>query len=895
MKIRTTCPYCGVGCGVLARATDGIAEISGDPEHPANRGALCSKGSALGDTVGLQGRLLRPQVRRAHVEWNFALDAVAQGFSHFIEQHGPDSVAFYLSGQLLTEDYYVANKLMKGFIGSANIDTNSRLCMSSAVAAHKRAFGEDLVPTSYEDLELADLVVLVGSNTAWCHPVLYQRIVRAKEQRPSMRIVVIDPRRTPTCDVADLHLPLRAGTDVTLFNGLLSWLAQHRIVDHAFVEAHTLGAARALLVADNTAGDVGSVARLCGLDIKALQEFYEWFASTERVVTMFSQGVNQSSCGTDKANSIINAHLLTGRIGRAGAGPFSITGQPNAMGGREVGGLADTLAAHMELDSARHRRAVQDFWAAPRIAERPGLKAVELFEAMHRGQIKAVWIMGTNPLVSLPNADRAREALRRCELVVVSDCVAQTDTGALAHILLPAEAWGEKDGTVTNSDRHISRQRRFLPVPAMVRPDWWMVCQVARRLGFRDGFQYSSAAEIFDEHARLSSLGNDAERAFHLGGLVGLAEQEYADLAPTQWPFRTPNCRFTPRLFADGRFYHADGRARLVATRPRPPQFALDQEYPLVLNTGRIRDQWHTMTRSGRSPRLASHLVEPFVDMHAADALCFGVGAGTLVRVVTRWGSMVVRLRTSGEIARGSIFVPIHWSGPNASDARVGRCVGPGVDPVSGEPEFKTTPARVEPFVVNWYGFALTRSALSVATLSWWACAEGGQFRRYEIAGRSVPQNWSAWARSLVRAESSADWIDYEDVHRGTYRAASLRDDRLEACLFVGPRPLLLSRSWLASLFDKSRLSANERASVLMSRPQDPCLDTGVTVCACFGVGRNSIEGAIADGCHDLSSIGKRLKAGTNCGSCVPELRELIAGARRRHSADHLARGSKSC
>jgi assimilatory nitrate reductase catalytic subunit len=332
-------------------------------------------------------------------------------------------------------------------------------------------------------------------------------------------------------------------------------------------------------------------------------------------------------------------------------------------------------------------------------------------------------------------------------------------------------------------------------------------------------------------------------------------------------------------LFADGRFYHADGRARFVATRPRPPKFALDQEYPLVLNTGRIRDQWHTMTRSGRSPRLASHLAEPFVDMHAADALHFGARDGTLVRVVTRWGRMVARLRTSGEIARGSIFVPIHWSGSNASDARVGALVGPGVDPVSGEPEFKNTPARVEPFVVNWYGFALTRDSLSLSALSWWACAEGGQFRRYEIAGRSVPHNWPLWARSLVRAESPADWIDYEDANAGTYRAACLRDDRLEACLFVGPQPQLLSRSWLASLFDKPRLAASERARVLVSRPEDPCLDSGVTVCACFGVGRNAIEAEIAKGCNDLSSLGHRLKAGTNCGSCLPELRRLVANA----------------
>ena len=879
MTVRTTCPYCGVGCGLLAQVADGVTQISGDPGHPANYGALCSKGSALGDTVGSEGRLLSPRVRGVDVAWDVALDAVAQGFRRSIEQHGADSVAFYVSGQLLTEDYYVANKLMKGFIGSANIDTNSRLCMSSAVAAHKRAFGEDLVPTTYEDLELADLIVLVGSNTAWCHPILHQRILKAKELRPSLRIVVIDPRRTPTCDMADVHLPLRAGTDVTLFNGLLSWLARHQLMDRAFVDAHTRGAAQALLVAENTAGDVGAVARACGLNPKALQEFYEWFASTLRVVTLFSQGVNQSSCGTDKANSIINAHLLTGRIGREGAGPFSITGQPNAMGGREVGGLANTLAAHMELENADHRRLVQQFWGAPRIAERPGLKAVELFEAMHRGQIKAVWIIATNPIVSLPNADRAREALRRCELVVVSDCAANTDTTALAHILLPAAAWGEKDGTVTNSDRHISRQRRFLNVPGMARPDWQIICQVAQRMGFAEAFNYSSVAEIFDEHARLSAAENGAARAFNIGGLVGLGERGYADMAPIRWPIATRDGSNAPRLFADGRFYHPDGRARLIPTRPRAPRFALDQEYPLVLNTGRVRDQWHTMTRSGRSPRLATHIAEPFVDMHAADAVRFGARDGTLVRVVTRWGRMVARLRTSGEIARGSIFVPIHWNGSNASDARVGALVGPAVDPVSGEPEFKNTPARVEPFVVNWYGFALTRGSMALADLSWWTCAEGGRFRRYEIAGRSVPHSWGTWARSLLRAESPSDWIDYEDANAGTYRAAYLRDDRLEACLFVGPQPLVLPRSWLASLFDKPRLSTSERARVLSSRSQDRSLDTGATVCACFSVGRNAIEAAIAAGCRDLPSLGRRLRAGTNCGSCVPELRGLIAHA----------------
>ncbi len=864
---------------MLASCVEGTTEISGDPDHPANRGALCSKGAALGETVGLAGRLLRPAVRGREVDWPTALDTVAAGFRSATERHGPDSVAFYVSGQLLTEDYYVANKLMKGFIGSANIDTNSRLCMSSAVAAHKRAFGEDLVPITYEDLEIADLIVLVGSNAAWCHPVLYQRIVKAKRERPHLKLVVIDPRRTPTCDIADLHVPLRTGTDVMLFNGLLCWLTQRGLIDRDFVEQHTHGAVQTLIVAENTAGDVDAVARACGVRREILVEFYEWFGTTERVISAFSQGVNQSSSGTDKANSIINAHLLTGRIGRPGMGPFSVTGQPNAMGGREVGGLANTLAAHMDLENAQHRRIVQDFWHAPTMAQRPGLKAVELFEAVHRGQIKALWIVATNPVVSLPNANRAREALQRCEFVAVSDCIAHTDTTALAHVLLPAAAWGEKDGTVTNSDRHISRQRSFMDVPGEARPDWWMICQVARRLGFGKQFAFASVAEIFDEHARLSAAGNEGTRAFDIGGLAGLGERGYAELTPIPWPVRSAGSPGTRRLFGDSRFYHVDRRARLVPTRPRAPLHALDHEYPLLLNTGRIRDQWHTMTRTGRAPRLSSHLPEPFVDMHPADALCFGLGEGGLVRVETRWGHLVARLRCSGEIGRGSIFVPIHWNGTMASDARVGALVSPAVDPVSGQPELKGTPARVEPFVVSWYGFALSREQLKTQDLTWWVSATGMQCLRYEIAGRRAPGNWPAWARRLLAAESAEDWIDYTDAAAGTYRAAFLRDEQLQTCLFISRRPDLPSRTWLASLFQKPRLNLAERVHLLAGRPADPAADGGALVCACFSVGRNAIEAAIRQGCADARAIGKQLKAGTNCGSCVPELNRLLAAS----------------
>lgn len=894
--MRTTCPYCGVGCGILSRGTEEAVEIEADPHHPSNFGRLCSKGAALGETLSLDGRLLHPRLRGERVSWDRALEEVARGFARIAHEHGPDAVALYVSGQLLTEDYYVANKLMKGFIGGANIDTNSRLCMASAVAGHRRAFGADLVPGCYEDFELADLVVLVGSNTAWCHPVLFQRIAAAKERRPRMRLVVIDPRRTPTCDLADLHLPVRPGTDVWLFNGLLAYLDRHGCADTEFLAAHTAGAAEALRAAGSPAGpgtsaadDLGALARTCGIDAARLAHFFRLFAETRRVVTAFSQGVNQSSAGTDKVSSIINCHLLTGRIGRPGMGPFSLTGQPNAMGGREVGGMANMLAAHMELDDESHRGIVQRFWKSPHIPRRPGLKAVELFDAIRDGRVKAVWIMATNPLVSLPDADRAREALARCELVVVSDCVADTDTTRLAHVLLPALAWGEKDGTVTSSERRISRQRAFLAPPGEARPDWWIVCEVAKRMGFADHFDFASPHEIFDEHARLSCAENEGSRLFDIGALAGLAREQYDALEPIQWPVPrgVRPAAGTARLFADRRFMHADGRARLVPTPPRSPAHALDETFPVVLNTGRIRDQWHTMTRTGRSARLVEHLPEPFVDLHPQDALLSGVREGELARISTRWGSMVGRARTSGEIARGQVFAPIHWSAVHASEARAGALVSPAVDPVSGEPEFKHTPARVEPFVVDWFALVVSRRPLEPSP-TWWVMVRGEHAVRYELAGRGVPSDWRGWARRALgleresrgaSASESEDYLDYCDEAAGLYRAALVAAERLEACVYISRRPQLPGRAWLSSLFAKSLLDDSDRAALLAGRPLGKAADAGPLVCSCFRVGRATLTEAIrAHGLSTAKEVGERLKAGTNCGSCVPEIRALIAG-----------------
>jgi assimilatory nitrate reductase catalytic subunit len=871
--VATTCPYCGVGCGVLVSRAGGAWQVRGDPDHPANYGRLCSKGAALADTLGTDGRLLRPLVHGVETDWDHALDAVASGLRGVIERHGPDAVALYVSGQLLTEDYYVANKLAKGVLGTANIDTNSRLCMASAVAAYKRAFGTDTVPCGYEDLEQADLVVLVGSNLAWCHPVLYQRLRRAKQERPALKVVVIDPRRTPTCEIADLHLPLAPAADAWLFVGLLSYLRREDALDWAFLEAHVEGFAAAFAAARDAGRDLPEVARRCGLDPGVVGTFFRWFARTERVVTLWSQGINQSSSGTDKGNAIINCHLATGRIGRPGMGPFSITGQPNAMGGREVGGLANTLAAHMDFTPEAVAR-VGRFWDVPVLPAAPGLKAVDLFRAIGEGRVKAVWIVATNPLVSLPGLEEVRAALRRCELVIVSDSQRHTDTTRFAHILLPAATWGEKSGTVTNSERRISRQRAFLDPPGEARPDWWVLTQVARRLGHGAAFPYESPAEIFREHARLSAFENGGSRAFDLGGLADFDDAAYEDLTPVQWP--QPAGRHAPcRPFADGRFYRPGGKALMVAVEPRGPGHATDGDFPLALNTGRARDQWHTMTRTARAPRLNAHMPEPVVQLHPDDGRRLGIGNGQLAVVTSRWGEAVGRVDLDASQRPGSVFLPIHWSETFGRRLCVGSVVSPLTDPVSGEPEFKHTPVRVGPLEAGWQGFVLSRHRLDPDGGRYWIEVAGGSCWRYELAGDAVPGSWRDSARSLL---GDGEWLELEDRGAGRYRGALIRDGRLEGCLFVAPTHQLPPRNWLAELFGHEQLDAADRASLLAGRPSGGRKDCGATVCSCFGVGRNTLVETIrAQGLSTVEAIGVALQAGTNCGSCLPELRGLLA------------------
>jgi assimilatory nitrate reductase catalytic subunit len=622
----------------LPNGSGGVT-ISGDPAHPANFGRLCSKGSALAETLSLDQRLLHPMMRQAdgslvRIDWDMALDRVANGLRTIIDRDGPSAIAFYLSGQLLTEDYYIANKLMKGFLGSSNVDTNSRLCMASSVAGHRRAFGADTVPGIYRDLDAADLIVLVGSNAAWCHPVLHQRMMAARSERGA-KLITIDPRRTATADDADLFLPIAPGMDTSLFCGLLAHLADSATLDHAYIDRHTAGFAEALARSREIAPDAAATARVTALGDADVARFFELFRKTERVVTCFSQGVNQSAQGTDKVNAIINVHLATGRIGRPGMGPFSLTGQPNAMGGREVGGLANQLAAHMGFSSAEKER-VGRFWNAPSVAAGEGLKAVDMFEAIERGTVKALWVMATNPAVSLPRANAMRAALKNLELFVISENVISNDTiEAGAQVLLPAAAWGEKDGTVTNSERRISRQRAFLPLPGEARPDWWIVREVAWRLGFSVEFNYRGPADIFREHAALSAFENDGQRDFDIGALAELSDASYDGLDPVSWPARARHPPGEQRFFGAGKFFTPDRRARFVAPEWPRPRTTTSADFPLRLNTGRLRDQWHTMTRTGMSPRLCAHSPEPFIEIHRADAKAKGLTDGGFAKVTT--------------------------------------------------------------------------------------------------------------------------------------------------------------------------------------------------------------------------------------------------------------------
>ncbi|MDX1318856.1 MAG: molybdopterin-dependent oxidoreductase [Oceanospirillum sp.] len=895
----TTCPYCGVGCGVDVTGTDEqVSPVKGSREHPANLGRLCVKGSALHETLGMEGRLLAASIDRLPVTLDHALDHVADGFRKTLDRYGPDSVAFYVSGQLLTEDYYVANKLMKGFIGSGNIDTNSRLCMSSAVAAYKRAFGSDSVPCSYEDIELADLVILVGSNAAWTHPVVYQRLSQAKRQRPELLTVVIDPRQTATCDEADLYLDIDPGTDAFLFNGLLAYLAMSNCLDRDFIRRHTENAQQTLeQVCLEFPDPIQDTARTTGVSEEKIARFFDMVAQYRHTVTLYSQGVNQSTTGADKCNSIINYHLATGRIGAPGMGPFSMTGQPNAMGGREVGGLANQLAAHMDF-TPESIDLVGRFWNSKNMATQPGMKAVDLFKAVESGQIKAIWIMATNPAVSLPDAEQIERALKACPLVVVSECFADAETLDYANVVLPAAGWGEKDGTVTNSERRISRQRAFTKLQGDIKPDWWLISQVAQRMGYQDAFNYASPADIFREHATLSGFenlqGQQGARDFDISLLARLNDEAYDKLKPVQWPINSAHPLGTPRLFTDQRFFTPSGKARFVTISPQKPALAPDKDYPFILNTGRVRDQWHTMTRTARSQRLMSHISEPFVEVETRDARRLGLEQNQLIRLQGRQGEFLGRVKISNQLKQGSLFAPIHWNNRYTKAGKIDSLVNALTDPVSGQPESKHAPVQVEKTRMRSFGFmvlqhqspatgtgmsaGITTATSSLKTgefpheLDYWSRIPLNQGDCFEVAHSSELQKTPLWQQHL---QTEGDWLHYEDPAQGIYRAACFKGNTLQQVLIcAGEMNHLPDRDWINSLIGQP-VSPEERLA-LLSGHQSEGSAQGKTVCACFQVGENAIRQAITEGCDSAESLGKQLKCGTNCGSCIPELKALV-------------------
>lgn len=879
---QTTCPYCGVGCGVDIKVTEEqgqakLTELSGTQEHPANFGRLCVKGSNLLETVDKNDRLMRPEVNGHQVEWQYAINTVAEKFSQTIAQYGPDSVAFYVSGQLLTEDYYVANKLMKGFIGSGNIDTNSRLCMSSAVAAYKKAFGSDSVPCNYEDLTETDLLVLVGSNAAWTHPVLFQRIEKAKLTNPNLKVVVIDPRKTATQQLADLHLDIKPGTDVALFNGLIQFLSKNQGLDFDYIESNTNGFDRLLAVSESCTAEY--VADYCDLNIEKLNEFYQWFMQSDKAVTFYSMGVNQSTSGVDKASAIINCHLATGKVGKVGSGPFSITGQPNAMGGREVGGLANMLAAHMDIDNAQHRQYVKTFWNSPTIAKEAGLKAIDLFDKIEQGIVKAVWVMATNPVASLPNRNKIESALKKCEMVVVSDCIAQNDTLDFAHVKLPATGWSEKNGTVTNSERRISRQRGLVEPKGESKHDWQIISEVAKAMGFTQAFNYTNPHQIFSEHAALSAYENNGRRSFDISGLMNLTEREYDNLRPIQWPVNAKAPSGTKRLFSDNHFFTHNNKANFASVVPKLPEQTTTPDFPYVLNSGRIRDQWHTMTRTGSTSTLISHTPQATLSIHPTDAAKYDLEEGDLVVLsssVTHVNvdQVVLPVAIDSSQRIGELFAPIHWTKTFSSSASIAVLFTDANDSQSGQPELKHAAVNIVKANFERYGELFCLDDINQTELSskfdYWVKIPIENGNLYRFANSNADINNHQWLDSETAYDESISSKSDDFCY-----TALTSNQQLKLAWFSAKTPLKIEHSWISSLFAQPKVDSEQLSALIRALP-DEKFKQGRMICSCFKVSENTIIDAINTNCSTVEELGEVLGCGTNCGSCKPELKKLL-------------------
>ena len=910
-ETRSTCPYCGVGCGVIIESVgNDITGVRGDPAHPANFGRLCTKGSTLHHTatktIAQQSRLLQPQVRHARGDkpvattWSAALDLASAKFANVVQNHGPDAVGFYISGQLLTEDYYVFNKLAKGLIGTNNVDTNSRLCMSSAVAGYKATLGADAPPTCYDDLGLASTLFIAGSNTAFAHPILFRRIEDAKRANPALKIIVADPRRTETADAADLFLPLLPGTDVALFNGMLHVMLWEGLVDHAYIAKHTNGfdALRQRVREDTPK----AVAAVCGLREDDIVQAARWFASGP-TLSLYCQGLNQSSSGTAKNAALINLHLATAQIGKPGAGPFSLTGQPNAMGGREVGGLANLISAHRDMGNADHRAEVAALWGVNDVPSKPGKTAVEMFEAAADGEIKALWIACTNPAQSMPDQATVRRALQRAEFVVVQEAYANTATCAFADLLLPATTWGEKDGTVTNSERRISRVRPAVAAPGQARHDWLIANDFARGLeaALRPGlptlFRANTPKEVWNEH-RETTRGRDLD-------ITGLSYSEL-EAAPAQWPFPTGARTGKARLYEDGIFPTADGRARFADvgyTRVAEPR---DARYPFALNTGRLRDQWHGMSRTGTLGRLFGHVPEPSLDLHVQDMARLKLADGDLAYVTSRRGCIVVPVKTSSQVQPTQAFMAMHWgeeflSGSTSTGERmtgVNALTSPAFCPTSKQPELKYAAVKILKAELPWRLLAVAwlpddqahkaRDQLRelMPAFAFASCVPFGRDRSgvlFRAAAHEAAADEMLLQIEGILGLSSAEVLHYADQKRGQRRSMRLRanaaDTQLDGFLLAGD---ISAEAWVKTLL-QDELPAQAYGRLLLApgaKAPIAIAAKGKQICSCFDVSERQIEAALegAEGSdiERLATLQNQLRCGTNCGSCLPELKRMV-------------------
>jgi len=899
---RSTCCYCGTGCGVIIHSADNrIVGVEGDPEHPANFGKLCTKGNTLHLAAVETGRATVPMLRstreapRSPTTWDNALAIAAERFAAIIREHGPDAVGFYISGQLLTEDYYVFNKLARALVGTNNIDSNSRLCMSSAVAAYKATLGADSVPCSYEDIDLADLILITGANPAFAHPIVYRRIEAARAANPELRLIVVDPRRTDTAADADLHLAITPGSDVLLYSAMLHVLLWEGLVDDGFIAAHTTGFPELRRqLAELTPG---SVAQACGVKAQDIITAARWFGEAKAPLSFWCQGLNQSTHGTANGAALIHLHLATGTIGKPGMGPFSLTGQPNAMGGREAGAMANLLPGHRNLADPSDRANLAKLWGIPSLPEQPGQTAVEMFDAVREGQIKAIWIACTNPAQSLPDLARVREALQFAEFVVVQDAWADTETAAYADLLLPAATWGEKEGTVTNSERRISRVRAAVPPPGAALADWRIVRDFAHALGEALGrsedaktlFAFDSAEAVYAEHVA-TTVGRDLD-------ISGLSYPVLNELGPQQWPFPTGALAGTPRLFTDQRFEHDGGKACFT---PLPTSLSAetpDIRHPFRLVTGRLRDQWHGMSRTGRIPRLYAHEPEPSVQIHPSDLARRGWKAGTLMTIRSRRGEIILPLAVSEDIRPGQAFVAMHWGRRTLSHDGVNALTVPAFDPISKQPELKHATVRIEPVELPWR-LTILRSPgeTSVADEQvqiWRAALEPmlGEFgtdayaaltldgrERPLVALRIATKNSlndadvERIAAALSMPESAC--LNYNDRGRSITKRAIVEDNRLTGILLAGEDAAV---GWLRSALREGIPLDELRRWIFAPRSTPPV--AGATarrvICNCFDVSADAIQAEIDQG-KTLPEIQEKLNCGTSCGSCLSEVRRMI-------------------